>query len=215
MSFDSSESPYPFMALAKKALYTKIDPAQILEILSPLVSHFKFDKDVNQIEIIKRAYDINLNCHCFELKFMRPNIDIPLFSFLDTLNLKAAVFLYIDMDFNFHSIEFEYLFNNRSFIEGGGGSFIENHFKLEINYNNDYKLNTINYVFNNINKSTTVIKDNDMLCPLEDEIQLIELFFQDPAIVQEVIPFWNTQGVFDYNELNIKQSVDLIHMLNI
>lgn len=213
MSSTDSNSMFPDLSEAHKALKQKPDPQRIRDILSFVFKKLEVEDNIQKVDLENYGYHSHLKCFMFNLDFIKPKTDF--FGFLNHLNLESKIYLYVDNDLNFHSLEFGYSMRLSPVINGWQSLFTTTFFNLIINYNSSLSVIKISYIFNNSDTNITIIKNESMLCPAVEESCLIELFFQDPELVKNVISSWYDIGAHDYNDLNIAQSTELVRMLNI
>lgn len=61
-----------------------------------------------------------------------------------------------------------------------------------------------------------VNKKREMLCPVEDEFKLLEIFFNDDKeITQELFPEWYIHGAYQISTSDIEDNLTTLRMLTI
>lgn len=187
--------------------------SKLLDSFSFVFKKFNFDYDMNKIDFKSYRYNTRLEYFVFPLDFMVPKTE--LFSFLEHVDIEPNIFLFTDKEFNFLSIEFNYRIVMSPIINGWSSFDTSSFFGLRISYDDILEIVDITYNFNSPDHATQVIKTHNMLCPLHEEAQLIELFFRDPEQLHTSFPALSIVGVYDYSSVNFEQSLEVIRMMNI
>lgn len=191
----------------------KINSTKMLKLLSVVFSRFKVEYDVLKINLNEFGYHSRLKCLVFPLHFIRPKTE--LFAFLENLKLTTQIFLYVDQQLNFNSIEFNYRLEMSPLVNGVKSFYPTDIFSISIQYDNNFLIDCLWYKNLNGNQSNLVVKNNSMLCPLNEESQLIEIFFQNQNEIASIFPFFYNVGVYNYQQIDFEKSLDLIRMMNI
>lgn len=191
----------------------KINSTKMLKLLSVVFSRFKVEYDVLKINLNEFGYHSRLKCLVFPLHFIRPKTE--LFAFLENLKLTTQIFLYVDQQLNFNSIEFNYRLEMSPLVNGVKSFYSTDIFSISIQYDNNFLIDCLWYKNLNGNQSNLVVKNNSMLCPLNEESQLIEIFFQNQNEIASIFPFFYNVGVYNYQQIDFEKSLDLIRMMNI
>lgn len=90
-------------------------------------------------------------------------------------------------------------------------------YRVSITYDSEFQVTSVNYKKSKSNKDIFEInKPKEMLCPLDDEFRILEVFLNDDKdITKELFPEWYVDGAYRLNASDFENNLITLRMLTI